>query len=86
MTYASNVTINPYPVATGTVDQTNWYRNAAGWKMMYNEMVEFWGSLIELARYKVSGELPERVTGKSMLATRLKELLLFKIDNSSLRG
>lgn len=85
MTYASKVTIHPYPVATGNVDQTNWYRNFAGWKMAYNEMVEFWGSLIELARYKITGELPYQVTGKSGLATWLKQLLLFKIDHKSLQ-
>ena len=55
--------IQPHPIATGNVDQTNWYRHRTGWKMVYNEMVEFWGSLIELARYKVSGELPEQVPG-----------------------
>ncbi len=85
MTLGSEVKIQPHPVATGSVDQTNWYRHRTGWKMVYNEMVEFWGSLIELARYKVSGELPEQVPGKTSLATRLKQLLLFKIDHRSLQ-
>jgi len=85
MTGGSEV-IQPHPIATGSVDLTNWYRHRTGWKMVYNEMVEFWGSLIELARYKVSGELPEQVPGGSSLATRLKQLLLFKIDHKSLHA
>ena len=86
MTLGSEVKIQPHPVATGGVNQANWYRHSAGWKMVYNEMVEFWGSLIELARYKVSGELPEQVPGGSSLAARLKQLLLFKIDHKSLHA
>jgi len=85
MTGGSEV-IRPHSIPTGNVDQTNWYRHRTGWKMVYNEMVEFWGSLIELARYKVSGELPEQVPGGSGLAARLKQLLLFKIDHKSLHA
>ena len=86
MTLGSEVTTQPYPTATGTVDQTNWYRHGVAWKMVCNEMVEFWGSLIELARYKVSGGLPKQVPGGSSLAARLKQLLLFKIDHKSLHA
>jgi uncharacterized SAM-binding protein YcdF (DUF218 family) len=85
-TFASKVIIQPYPVATGKVNQDNWYRHTEGWKMVYNEMVEFWGSLIELAKYKITGELPEQVPGESTLATRLKQLFLFKIDHRSLHA
>lgn len=85
MILGSEVTIQPHPVATGRVNQANWYRHSAGWKMLYNEMVEFWGSLIELAQYKITGQLPDYAPGKSNLATRLKQLLLFKIDHRSLQ-
>jgi len=54
--------------------------------MVHNEMVEFWGSLVELVRYRISGELPAEAPGKSGLAYRLKQILLFKIDYRSLQG
>jgi hypothetical protein len=80
MILGSEVTIQPHPVATGSVDQINWYYDAVGWKMVCNEMVEFWGSLIELTKYKITGELPEQVPGGSSLARRLKQLLLFGLN------
>jgi len=58
----------------------------AGWKMVCNERVEFWGSLIELVKYRVRGDLSDDVPGRSGLAGRLKPFLLFEIDNKSLHG
>jgi hypothetical protein len=80
----SGITIYPYCVGTGKLEAANWYRHRSGWKMVYNEMVQFWGSLIELAQYKLRGELPEEAPGQSPLATRLKQLFLFDIDHQVL--
>jgi len=54
--------------------------------MVCNERVEFWGSLIELVKYRVSGDLSDDVPGRSGLAGRLKPFLLFEIENKSLHG
>ena len=86
MIAGSCVRVQPHAVATGPLNPTNWYRHTVGWKMVYNEMVEFWGSLVEFVRYRISGELPAEAPGKSGLAYRLKQILLFKIDFRSLQG
>jgi hypothetical protein len=86
MILGSDMTVQPVMTATGRLDAGNWHRHSTGWKMVYNEMVEFWGSLVELVKYGLSGELPEEAPGKSSLAGRLKQLLLFDVDPHSLQG
>jgi hypothetical protein len=54
--------------------------------MVYNEMVEFWGSSIELVKYRLSGELSAEAPGKSSLAGRLKQFLLFDVDPQAVQG
>jgi hypothetical protein len=44
-------------------------------------MLKLWGSLYELARYRLTGDLTEQVPGVSGPGCRLKEALLFKIDH-----
>ncbi|MBN1105623.1 MAG: hypothetical protein JXL84_19600, partial [Deltaproteobacteria bacterium] len=72
-------------VATGSLDRSNWYRHKLGWKMVYNEMVEFWGSLLEYTLYRIKGRFAEGVPGKSSFLGRLKQFLLFEIDRKLLR-
>jgi uncharacterized SAM-binding protein YcdF (DUF218 family) len=86
LTRGLDIKIQPRMVPTGKLDQANWYRHTAGWKMLYNEMVEFWGSMMELMKYGLTGDLPEEAPGKSSLAGRLKQLLLFDVDPHSLQG
>jgi uncharacterized SAM-binding protein YcdF (DUF218 family) len=86
MLLGSDVSVQPSMVATGGFNATNWYRYKTGWKMVYNEMVEFWGSMVELAKYRLSGDLPAEAPGKSGLAGRLKLFLLFDVDPTSLQG
>jgi uncharacterized SAM-binding protein YcdF (DUF218 family) len=86
MIHGSDVSIHPLMVATGRMDGTNWYRYKMGWKMVYNEMVEFWGSMIELAKYRLAGDLPAEAPGKSSLAGRLKQFLLFDVDPHTVEG
>lgn len=80
----TDIRINPYPVATGKLNRGNWYRHPAGWKMIYNEMIEIWGSLIELAKYRTTGRLSEIEIGKTGFMNRIKNVLLFKIDQQVL--
>ena len=82
----AGVKIQKHPVATGKLNRSNWYRHSLGWKMLYNEMVKLWGSLAELAHYRITGELTEQAPGKSQMAARLKQLLLFTIDHSAING
>jgi uncharacterized SAM-binding protein YcdF (DUF218 family) len=84
ITCGSGIRIQRHPVGTGSLSQTNRYRHRLGWKMVYNEMVQFWGSLIELAQFRISGELPDQALGKSGLAGRLKQILLFDLNGKSL--
>ena len=79
MLMSSGSRIYPHTVATGAITQRNWYRHTLGWKMVYNEMVETWGSLLECARYRTTGQIPLNEPGRSGLLARLKKLLLFDI-------
>ena len=81
MTLGSGVRVAPHRVATGSLSQDNWYRHRKGWKMIYNEIIEFWGSLAELANYKIKGRVSDQVPGQSGLVGRLKQMLLFKLDH-----
>ena len=74
------------PVPTGPLNQANWHHHRFGWMMVYNEMLKFWGSIIELAGYKINGTIPEQMPGESGLAGRLKQVLLFRIDFGELQG
>ena len=48
-------------------------------KRLYNEMVEFWGSMLEFARYKVTGSLPEGGLKKNRILQRLRAFFLLEI-------
>ncbi|XPS85060.1 uncharacterized protein Dvar_30780 [Desulfosarcina variabilis str. Montpellier] len=67
-------------VATSRIDQNNWYHHAIGWKMIYNEMLETWGSLVEWIKYLNRGDLSDIQPGKSGFFSGLKDFLLFDID------
>jgi uncharacterized SAM-binding protein YcdF (DUF218 family) len=86
LTSGSGIRIQQHPVATGKLSHRNWRSHRLGWKMVYNEMVQFWGSLIELANYRLEGDLPDEPPGKSGIAAGLKKILLFDIDRRSLHG
>ena len=49
-------------------------------KHIYNEMVEFWGSISELALYKVRGELPKQGLKEKAWVKGLREVLLVDIS------
>ena len=84
MLVGSDTRIYPHPVATGAITSRNWYHRAIGWEMIYNEMVESWGSIVELVGYKIKSDLPRTQSGKSFFPTALKKFILFKITDKTL--
>ncbi|WP_419662575.1 conserved uncharacterized protein, DUF218 [Desulfosarcina variabilis str. Montpellier] len=76
----SDIDVKIKSVATGRLDQGNWFRHAIGWKMIYNEMLETWGSLVEWIKYLNRGDLSDIQPGKSGFFSGLKDFLLFDID------
>jgi len=69
-------------VPTGSLNATNWYATSEGWKRVYNEMVELWGSLYELAACRVRGRVPKQAPNQSQTVSVLRELLLFDIKKN----
>ncbi len=51
-------------------------------KLVYNEMVEFWGSLFEYVSYQVRGEPAVKPVKKSALAVYLRSLVLLDVKPS----
>ncbi|RJP85079.1 MAG: YdcF family protein [Desulfobacteraceae bacterium] len=49
---------------------------------LYNEFLEFWGSLFEFTSWKITGKLPEKPEGQSQISRFLKSLLLLNIKLS----
>ena len=76
----SGTEVLPHTVATRHLNQENFYRQTIGWKMVYNEMVETWGSLVETIVFRFEGESSSKGIGKSEFLVRLKKFLLFDID------
>jgi len=51
-------------------------------KLVYNEMVEFWGSLFEYVTYQVKGIPVEKPVKKSAFLLYLKSLVLLDVKPS----
>ena len=84
MLKGSDIRILPYPVATGKLNAGNWYRTKVGWKMVYNELIESWGSVVEWVRFVIRGAVPNTQPGKTAFFSRLKRWLLFDIDQRAM--
>jgi len=56
-----------------------YFKTTKGLKTIYNEMVRFWGSLVEFAAFKIRGKLPEKNPKDLLLVKFLKSSLIFKI-------
>ena len=55
-----------------------WQYVTVNWKVIYNEMIELWGSLFEGLYYKIFGQLPSDHPGMVNAAKRLKAVFLFQ--------
>ena len=80
----TNARINTYQVPTGKLNYKNWYQHSLGWKMICNEMIETWGSLVEFLNYEISGELFSKIHQKSNLIKKLKLLFIFETKPDAL--
>ena len=84
MLVGSDTRVQVCGVPTGKLDRKNWYKDAKGWKMVYNEMVETYGSFVQMANYLFDGKPPEIESDKSAFWGGLKKALLFKIETNTL--
>jgi uncharacterized SAM-binding protein YcdF (DUF218 family) len=80
LTLGSGIRIHRSSTAVGPTDADNWYNSANGWKRLYNEMIELWGSMYELAEYALRGRLPEKPPNQSPVVAFLRKMLLFEIQ------
>lgn len=78
--------VTPYMVGTAKINATNWFRHRMGWKMAYNELVETWGSLIELVLYHAAGHIPRNTPGSSGIIKQIKRIMLFDLKQAALES
>ena len=73
------VRIDPAPVEAKpyAVSPLRW--SVREQKRAYNEMIEFWGSLVEVINYKVTGQLPQPGQAESGIIKYLRDSLLLEI-------
>lgn len=73
------VEIFPVPVEAEPYVASPLGWSATQQKRAYNEMVEFWGSLLELAHYKATGQLPVPGKPENRVMKYLRDALLVEI-------
>ena len=73
------VRIDPAPVEAKpyAVSPLRW--SVREQKRAYNEMIEFWGSLVEVINYKATGQLPQPGQAESGIIKYLRDSLLLEI-------
>lgn len=54
--------------------------NSTRMKLIYNEMVEFWGSFLESARWHVTGQTTKEPKNKSQFVALLRSLILLDVN------
>lgn len=74
------VTIQTHAVPVEGLNSSNWAQTTMGIKLMYNEMIQFWGSIGEFVYYKMTGHVPARAWSQRPIVKRLKSVLLFDLD------
>jgi uncharacterized SAM-binding protein YcdF (DUF218 family) len=79
MLLGSKVTILPAQTPNTSYPKSPLKWCSRQWKQLYNELVEFWGSVAELAIYKAQGELPERGLKERAWVKALRRALLVEI-------
>lgn len=73
-------TIYLYPVASGDTNHPVFPpRSQRDWKILHNEMIEFWGSLGEAAAYFIRGDVPEKNAQENKILRMLRDTLLFQV-------
>ncbi len=80
------VDILPYAPDCAGLNQSNWFRNMTGWKMMANELIENIGSFFEMGRFILTGRVPaysDKTEGEDEILRMLKKSLLFEIESAN---
>jgi uncharacterized SAM-binding protein YcdF (DUF218 family) len=80
LSHGADIRIRCSSASTGKLDTASWYRFSEGWKRVYNEMIELWGSLYELTKYSILGTLPEKAPNQSPVVAFLRKMLLFDME------
>jgi len=73
------ITIQTHGIPVGILNSATWVRSTVGMKLMYNEMIEFWGSIGEFVYYKITGHVPARPLSKNPVVHWLRSVLLFNV-------
>ncbi len=79
MLLGSDVKIIPILVPTGKTNESNWFKESRGRKLIANELIKFWGSLFEAGIYTVTGDVPKTSPKEMKVLKFLRSKLLFKI-------
>lgn len=74
-------TILPCPAASNRLAPNPLRWSTRQKKQVYNEMVEFWGSLFEMLHFRLTGRLPEKSLTQGRAVLYLRQWLLFEIDH-----
>jgi uncharacterized SAM-binding protein YcdF (DUF218 family) len=72
-----DIDIRMHHVSWRGLDRTNWLKSKEGLQIIYDEMIKFWASCLELVYYKLSGRLPEQSPKDIPFLKKLKFALLF---------
>ncbi len=75
----SKIQIYPVPIEKDIFPKSPFKWSVKQKKMVYNEMLEFWGSLIEKLIFHTTGRLPERGLKQSGPISTLRSILLFEV-------
>lgn len=75
----TGTTILPCPV-----ESRRFANNPLAWstrqkKQVYNEMVQFWGSIFEMGMFYIHGQVPVQSLKKSAVVSFLRKILLFEV-------
>jgi uncharacterized SAM-binding protein YcdF (DUF218 family) len=76
----SGIKVFPAPVEREAFTAWPWRWSRRQQKLVYNEMVELWGSLFELVKYRWDGELPQKSLKQNKVVSLLRRWVLFKIE------
>lgn len=77
----SNVKVQTLGVSIGELDGENWLNSAKGRKMIYNEMVKSWASIVELLSYKVNGGLSKKNSKHSSVIKYMASFFLLDVKS-----
>ncbi len=79
MLLGSDVKIIPILVPTGKTNEYNWFQESRGRKLIANELIKCWGSLVEAGMYTVTGDVPKTNPKEMRVLKFLRSILLFQI-------